>query len=76
MNRNSASLESLIEGHSFKTMLKTLKTTCLPISPCSIYGGGGLTIAFANMTSVESYFSILKFEKDAYRTCLMDLSVE
>ena len=37
---------------------------------------GGLATAFANTTSVESDFSILKCEKDAYRTCLMSLSVE
>ncbi len=37
---------------------------------------GGLASAFANTTCVESDFSILKCEKDAYRTCLMALSLE
>jgi hypothetical protein len=37
---------------------------------------GGLASAFANTTSVESDFSILKWEKDASRTGLMDLSLE
>jgi hypothetical protein len=37
---------------------------------------GGLASAFANTTSVESDFSILKWEMDANRTCLMHLSLE
>ncbi len=37
---------------------------------------GGLASAFANTTCVESNFSILKCEKDAYRTCLMALSLK
>jgi hypothetical protein len=37
---------------------------------------GGLATAFANTTSVESDFSILKWEMDDNRTCLMHLSLE
>jgi hypothetical protein len=37
---------------------------------------GGLASAFANRTCVESDFSILKCEKDAYRTCLVALLLE
>ncbi len=37
---------------------------------------GGLATVFANMTSVESDFSILKWEMDENRTCLMHLSLE
>jgi hypothetical protein len=37
---------------------------------------GGLANAFANTTCVESDFSILKCEKDAYRTCPMALLLE
>jgi hypothetical protein len=37
---------------------------------------GGLATAFANTTSVESDFSILKWEMDENRTCLMHLSLE
>jgi hypothetical protein len=36
----------------------------------------GLAIVFANMTSVESDFSILKWEMDANHTTLMHLSLE
>ena len=37
---------------------------------------GGLASAFANTTSVESDFSILKWEMNPNRTCLMHLSLE
>ena len=37
---------------------------------------GGLETAFANTTSVESDFAILKFEKDDFRVSLMALSLE
>lgn len=37
---------------------------------------GGLATAFANTTSVESDFSILKWEMDDNRTSMMHLSVE
>ncbi len=37
---------------------------------------GGLANAFANITSVESYFSILKWEKDDFRQSMMNLTLE
>jgi hypothetical protein len=37
---------------------------------------GGLVTVFANTTLVESDFSILKWEMDENRTCLMHLSLE
>ncbi|CAK9268250.1 unnamed protein product [Sphagnum jensenii] len=37
---------------------------------------GGLATAFTNTTAVESDFSILKWEMDEFRTCLMHLSLE
>jgi hypothetical protein len=37
---------------------------------------GGLATVFANTTLVESDFSILKWEMDENRTCLMHLSLE
>jgi len=37
---------------------------------------GGLASAFANTTSVESDFSILKWESNPNRTCMMHLSLE
>jgi hypothetical protein len=41
---------------------------------CSFYGG--LAIVFANTTSIEFDFTILKWEMDANRTALMHLSLE
>ncbi len=37
---------------------------------------GGLATAFANTTTVKSNFSIIKWEMDEFRTCLMHLSLE
>jgi hypothetical protein len=37
---------------------------------------GGLASAFANTTSIESDFSILKWEMDEFRTSMMHLSLE
>jgi len=37
---------------------------------------GGVATVFPNMTSVESDFSILKWEMDENHTCLMHLSLE
>jgi len=37
---------------------------------------GGLATVFANTTSVENNFSILKWEMDENRTCLMHLSLK
>ncbi len=37
---------------------------------------GGLATVFPNTASVESDFSVLKWEKDEYRQSLTDLSLE
>jgi hypothetical protein len=37
---------------------------------------GGLANAFTNTTSVESDFSILKWEKDDFRQSMMNLTLE
>jgi hypothetical protein len=37
---------------------------------------GGLATLFPNSTSVESNFSVLKWEKDPYRNNLLNLSLE
>jgi hypothetical protein len=76
--RGSAPLKRIIDSHSFQTMFNDA-WDALPAQPalnhlrlfCS-----GLVSAFANTTCVKSDFSILKCEKDAYRTCLMALSLE
>jgi hypothetical protein len=78
MIRSSATLKAVIEGHTFKTMFN-IAWNDLPAQPALHHlqaFWGGLVSAFANTTSVESDFSILKCEKDTYRMCLMGLSVE
>ncbi len=76
--RGSAPLKCIVDSHSFQTMFNDAWDT-LPAQPALNHLRlfcGGLASAFANTTCVESDFSILKCEKDAYRTCLMALSLE
>jgi len=78
MIRSSPTLKAVIESCTFKTMFNVTWND-LPAQLAlhhlrAFYRG--LASAFANTTSVESDFSILKCEKDAYRMCPMALSVE
>ena len=78
MVRGSAPLNKIIERHTFKTMFNDAWDE-LPAQPALDHLRafcGGLATAFANTTSVESDFSILKCEKNAFRTSLMALSLE
>ncbi|CAK9869106.1 unnamed protein product [Sphagnum jensenii] len=75
MIRSSATLKAVIEGHTFKTMFNVAWNDMPALHHLQAFCGG-LASAFANTTSVESDFSILKCKKDAYRMCLMALSVE
>ncbi|KAH9534488.1 hypothetical protein CY35_17G008300 [Sphagnum magellanicum] len=68
-------MRNVIDKHDVNTLLndawdyvprfKCLRTFC-----------GGLATIFPNTTSIESDFSILKWELDAFRTALMHLSLE
>ncbi len=77
MCRSSASFQASINGHTHQTMFDDAwddllaKTFVHLRSFCD-----GLVTAFANTTSVESDFSILKCEKDSFRQSLTALSVE
>ena len=53
------------DAWDFADRFNTLRSFC-----------GGLASAFANTTSVESDFSILKWEMNPNRTCMMHLSLE
>ncbi len=66
----------ILDQHNLKTKFNdvwealgirfaTLRTFC-----------GGLATLFPNSTPVESYFSILKWEKDPYHDNLLNLSLE
>jgi len=68
--------KTILDQHDHKTKFNdawealgirfaTLRTFC-----------GGLATLFPNSTSVESDFSVLKWEKDPYRNNLLDLSLE
>lgn len=78
MIRSSPPLRTIVEGHTYKTMFDDAWDD-LPAQPTLRHLRafcGGLATAFANTTSVESDFSILKCEKDAFRSSLTALSVE
>ncbi|CAK9858220.1 unnamed protein product [Sphagnum jensenii] len=78
MIRSSVTLKAVIEGHTFKTMFNVAWND-LPAQPALHHLWAfcrGLASTFANTTSVESDFSILKCEKDAYRMCLMVVLIE
>jgi hypothetical protein len=71
--RGFAPLQRIVDSHSFQTMFNDA-WAALPAQPALNHLRlfcNGLASAFANTTCVESDFSILKCEKDAYRTCLM-----
>jgi hypothetical protein len=73
-----APLQRIVDSHSFQTMFNDT-WDALPAQPTLNHLRlfcDGLVYTFANTTCVESDFSILKCEKDAYRTCLMALSLE
>ncbi len=76
--RGFAPLQRIVDSHSFQTMFNDAWDALLAqpaLSHLRLFCGG-LASAFANRTCIESDFSILKCEKDAYRTCLMAQSLE
>jgi hypothetical protein len=76
--RDFAPLQRIVDSHSFQTMFNDA-WDALSAQPALNHLRlfcGGLASAFANTTCVESDFSILKCEKDAYRTCLMAMLLE
>jgi hypothetical protein len=76
--RNSTPIKTIVDDHNHKTMFNDAWDD-LPAQPTLYHLRafcGGLATAFANTTTVESDFSILKCEKDAYRVSLMALSLE
>ena len=76
--RESPKLKKVVSAHTYKTSFDDA-WDALPPKPVLTHLRafcGGLATAFANTTSVESDFSILKCEEDPHRSCLMALSVE
>jgi hypothetical protein len=76
--RGSALLKRIVNNHSFQIMFNDAwdALSAQPTLNHLRLFCGGLASSFANTTCVESDFSILKCEKDAYCTCLMALSLE
>jgi hypothetical protein len=74
----SAPVKRIVDSHSFQTVFNDTWVALLAQPALNHFRllCGGMASAFANTTCVESDFSILKCEKDAYRTCLMALLLE
>ena len=69
------SIKEVLDAHDHKTFFDdawdNVKTRFLTLRQFC----GGLVSMFPNTTSLESNFSIVKWEKDAHRTCLSSLSL-
>jgi len=66
-----------IDGHTLRTPFNEAWSTVGSVEVTLLRRFcGGVATVFPNTASVESDFSILKWEKDEFRTSLMDLSLE
>jgi len=74
--RNEHALRDIIDRHDHATMFNKAWDDMKGRFPTLRSFCGGLATAFANTTSVESDFSILKWEKDEFRASMTDLSLE
>jgi hypothetical protein len=75
MYRNDENMRNVIDKHDVNTLFNDA-WDCVPRFKRLCAFCGGLATIFPNTTSVESDFSILKWELDAFRTALMHLSLE
>ncbi len=75
MYRNDENMRNVIDKHVVNTLFNDA-WDCVPRFKRLRAFYGGLATIFPNTTSVESDFSILKWELDAFRTALMHLSLE
>jgi hypothetical protein len=75
MYRDDENMRNVIDKHDVN-MLFNDAWDCVPWFKRLRAFCGGLATIFPNTTSVESDFSILKWELDAFRTALMHLSLE
>ena len=75
--RDDAQIKAILDAHTHITPFNEAWDALGHV----LYGrlrrfAGGLATVFANTTSIESDFSILKWEKDEYRSAMMDLTLE
>ncbi|KAH8952971.1 hypothetical protein BDL97_09G113300 [Sphagnum fallax] len=75
MYRDDENMRNVIDKHDINTLFNDA-WDCVPRFKRLRAFCGGLATIFPNTTSVESDFSILKWELDAFRTALMHLSLE
>jgi hypothetical protein len=75
MYRDDENMQNVIDKHDVNTLFNDA-WNCVPRFKRPRTFCGGLATIFPNTTSVESDFSILKWELDAFRTALMHLSLE
>jgi hypothetical protein len=75
MYRDDENMRNVIDKHNVNTLFNDA-WDCVPRFKRLCAFCGGLATIFPNTTSVESDFSILKWELDAFRTALMHLSLE
>ncbi|CAK9235665.1 unnamed protein product [Sphagnum troendelagicum] len=75
MYRDDENMRNVIDKHDINTLFNDA-WDYVPRFKCFRTFYGGLATIFPNTTSVESDFSIVKWELDAFRTALMHLSLE
>jgi hypothetical protein len=75
MYRDDENMRNVIDKHDVNTLFNDA-WDCVPRFKHLRAFCGGLATIFPNTTSIESDFSILKWELDAFRTTLMHLSLE
>jgi hypothetical protein len=75
MYHDDENMRNVINKHDVNTLFNDA-WDCVPRFKRLRAFCGGLATIFPNTTSVESDFSILKWELDAFRTALMHLSLE
>jgi len=75
MYRNDENMRNVIDKHHVNTLFNDA-WDCVPWFKRLHAFCHDLATIFPNMTLVESDFSILKWELDAFRTTLMHLSLE
>jgi len=75
MYRDDENMRKMVDKHDVNTLFNDA-WDCVPRFKHLRAFCGGLTTIFPNTTLIESDFSILKWELDAFRTTLMHLSLE
>ena len=75
-NELDTSVRDNVNQHDQKTMFSDAWDSMKGRYNSLRYFSSGLAISFANTTSVESDFSILKWSKDAHRRSLTNLALD